>query len=528
MQNDSCGCSKFLSSFGVTCDINHGTVSKYRLLQWIGLDPAGTVAVSNTCPSKYCNLETAGIMLASPADICADSHVGVLCGQCPNGFSVVFGSDKCLKCSNMWLLTILMYAILGALLVAALFALNITVTSGTLYGPIFYANILVVNATIFFSQSGLAPLEIIVSFINLDLGFPLCFFDGMDNLTKIGLQFVFPVYLLVIAVTIVTTSHYCLSWSSTSTAVSCAHRVKRSIGKIAVNVLATLIYLSYTKVLRTVVAIFTYTTVYLQNGNTVAVWFYDGTIKYLGGKHIMLFVLAMVTSIILIVYTLALTFIPIIDMYSEKHKVCRWLNQKVSHLKPLNDAYYAPYKGEWRIWLGARLWLVVILYILEPFLGAENPPLLLMIHVILVIVFTSIQIHIMPFGKTPPQESGKRKYNCLDAQNFIYNGLDLFYPLNYAILSLIVSYLNANKTKSIHLKAVVGALVGIALFVFFFTILFHALKKCSGSDGTHPHHVTPQPIVINISNMSAEGHENILREPLLENSCMVQDYIYNN
>ena len=61
----------------------------------------------------------------------------------------------------------------------ALFALNINVTSGTLYGPLFYANILVVNATIFFSQTGLAPLEIIVSIINLDLGF--LWWDGWLN-----------------------------------------------------------------------------------------------------------------------------------------------------------------------------------------------------------------------------------------------------------------------------------------------------------------------------------------------------------
>ena len=521
LQNDSrgllqCGCSKFLSSFGVTCDVNHGTVSKYGPLQWIGLDPNGIVAVANTCPLKYCNNKIAGVTLASPADICASGRVGVLCGQCPNGSSVVFGSEECLKCSNMWLLTILMYAILGALLVAALFALNITVTSGTLYGPIFYANILVVNATIFFSQSGLAPLEIIVSFINLDLGFPLCFFDGMDNLTKIGLQFVFPVYLLVIAVTIVTTSHYCLSWSSTNTGdiISCAHRVKHTIGKKAVNVLATLIYLSYCKILRTVIDIFTYTNVYLQNGTTVVVWFYDGAIRYLHAKHIVLFVFAIVASIILIVYTLALTFIPIIDVCSEKHKVFKWLNQKVSRVKPLNDAYYAPYKGKWRIWLGARLWLVVILYILGPALVAENPPLLLSIHVILVIIFIFIQTHIMPFG-----EPDKQRYVRKD----MYNWLDLFYLLNYAILSLIVSYLNANETNSIHMKAVVGTFVGIALFVFFFTIIFNIItKKCGRLKGTDSNmNGTAQ---ISTSNISTEGHdEDKLREPLLENSLKMHD-----
>ncbi|KAL5491816.1 hypothetical protein EMCRGX_G017180 [Ephydatia muelleri] len=520
LQNDSrgllqCGCSKFLSSFGVTCDVNHGTVSKYGLLQWIGLGPNGIVAVANTCPLKYCSNKIAGVTLASPADICASGRIGVLCGQCPNGSSVVFGSEECLKCSNMWLLTILMYATLGALLVVALFALNINVTSGTLYGPIFYANILVVNATIFFSQTGLAPLEIIVSIINLDLGFSLCFFDGMDGLTKIGLQFVFPVYLIVIVFIIILTSRYCLSWSSTNDGSQ-----PKSVGSRAVHVFATLIYLSYSKILRAVIDILTYTNVYLQNGTTVAVWFYDGTIKYLGGKHIVLFVLAMITSIILIVYTLALTFIPIIDMYSEKHKVCTWLNQKVSHLKPLNDAYYAPYKGKWRIWLGARLWLVVILYILGPFVGTENPSLLLSIHVILVLIFIFIQTHIMPFG-----ELNKQRHLRKD----LYNWLDLFYLLNYAILSLIVSYLYANETNSIHMKAVVGTLVGTALFVFFSTILFQTtIEKCGRLKGTNLHlNGTPQPpskrSVIDTPADHVDFDQDTLREPLLEDSLNMQE-----
>ncbi|KAL5516242.1 hypothetical protein EMCRGX_G001525 [Ephydatia muelleri] len=197
-----CECSNFLSSFGVTCDINQGTVSRSGL-QWIGLYTDGNEAIASTCPLRYCSANIEHMRLGRPSDICAGGRVGVLCGQCPDGLSVVFGSAECQKCSDMWLLTILLYAIMGALLVAALFLLNITVTSGSLYGLIFYANILVVNGTIFFSQSYLMPLEIIVSLINLDLGFPLCFYNGMDDLSKTGLQFVFPAYLLLISFTIV-------------------------------------------------------------------------------------------------------------------------------------------------------------------------------------------------------------------------------------------------------------------------------------------------------------------------------------
>ena len=522
LQNDlqgllQCKCSQFLSSFWVTCDINLGTVNRSGL-QWIGLDPDGNVSLANICPLKYCNSNTAGMSLANLADICAGGRIGMLCGKCPDGLSVMFGSADCQKCSNVWLLTILIYAVLGLLLVAILFALNLTVTSGILYGIIFYANILIVNSTVFFSQSHLAPLEIIVSFVNLDLGFPLCFYDGMDDVTKTGLQFVFPVYLLVISLTIVLTSHYCLNWSSAS-AVSCTHKIRQLIGKRAVNVLATLIYLSYSKVLRTVIDIFTSTIVYLNNGSMIIVWSYDGTIKYLQGKHIVLFVLAIVASVFLVFYTIFLTFIPIIDVCSEKHKVMKWLSQKVSRLKPFNDAYYAPYKGKWRIWLGARLWLVVLLYIPGPFLGSANPSLLLFIHVALVIIFTFIQTRIMPF-----EEAVSQKFICFG--KYIYNMLDLFYLLNYTILALVVSYLLAQDINKIQLQAVVGVLVGMSVVVFFCSILSHTsvifLKRCgrpitASLQGEISHPAND----VKTSSNSPEDNIDELREPLLDSIKMV-------
>ena len=114
------------------------------------------------------------------------------------------------------------------------------------------------------------PLEIVVSLINLNLGFPVCFYDGMDDLAKTGLQFVFPAYLLLISYMIVITSKYCLNCSMANED-SFVHRIRQSVGKRAVNVLATLVYLSYCKILRTVIDIFTFAVVYVQNNNAVKV-----------------------------------------------------------------------------------------------------------------------------------------------------------------------------------------------------------------------------------------------------------------
>ena len=56
LSNDSrsfqtCICSNFLASFGVSCDVNLGTVNKTDTIGWIGLFPKnGAEAVATTCP----------------------------------------------------------------------------------------------------------------------------------------------------------------------------------------------------------------------------------------------------------------------------------------------------------------------------------------------------------------------------------------------------------------------------------------------------------------------------------------------
>ena len=143
-------------------------------------------ALASLCPLDYCNSTISKLSLGRPGDSCSGRRTGILCGNCHGNYSVVFGFSQCQVCSNMWLSTLVMFAVLGALLVAALFFLNLTVTQGTLYGLIFYANIIQVNTSIFVSQSTLRPLQVIVPFVNLDLGLPLCFYDGMDDATRLA------------------------------------------------------------------------------------------------------------------------------------------------------------------------------------------------------------------------------------------------------------------------------------------------------------------------------------------------------
>ena len=119
------------------------------------------------------------------------------------------------------------------------------------------------------------------------------------------------------------------------------------------------------------------------------VWLYDGNVEYVQGIHATLFVIAVVTcTLFLLSYTFALTFIPIIEQYSEHNRLFNYLHKLANKFKPV---YNAPYKGEWRWWLGARLWLVVVMYSLNPVYSSDNPSLLLCIQATLVMFLMLVQ-----------------------------------------------------------------------------------------------------------------------------------------
>ena len=478
-----CDCSLFFTSLGVVCDTSDGTVIRNKIT-WIGVYNNTLPALASICPLDYCNSAINKLSLGRPGDLCSGGRTGILCGHCQGNHSVIFGSSKCQECTDMWLITLVMFAVLGVLLVATLFFLNLTVTQGTLYGLIFYANIIQVNTSIFFSQSILNPMKVIVSFVNLDLGLPLCFYDGMDDADKAGLQFVFPAYLLILTMTVIVFCHYCLQRSPNSNK-SCWYRFPIIIGERAVGVLSTLIYLSYSKLLRTFIDIFTYSTVHLPTGD-MYVWFYDGNVEYLHGKHSILFVVAMVTcTLFLLPYTISLTFIPIIERYSEYNKLFNYLHKKANRMKPMNDAHYAPYKGGWRWWLGARLWLLVVMYSLNPVYSSDKPSLLLSIQATVVILFTIAQARIEPFGQSHQQTDRCTRYTIFC--NGLYNCLDLFYLINYIALALSMSYILEQSSDQAQMTVVsVGVLVGLYVVVLMVTVLYHLivviLKACKMYD----------------------------------------------
>jgi len=104
------------------------------------------------------------------------------------GYSVALGTSRCLKCSNITLLLLIPLAAAGLALVFILMVLNLTVSTGTINGLIFYANIVRANHAVYFPPGDKSIFTVFIAWLNLDLGIETCFWDGLDGYEKMWLQ----------------------------------------------------------------------------------------------------------------------------------------------------------------------------------------------------------------------------------------------------------------------------------------------------------------------------------------------------
>ena len=351
-----CQCQQILLTHGITCNL-----TTFKILRespkWINatfshlaLSQNSGVIVHDHCPFDYCK-QTKGyseLNLTSPDEQCAFKRSGILCGACQSGYSRVLGTSRCKHCEKYWLVVIIpLMALAGVALVVGLMILNITVSIGTINGLIFYANIVRANSAIFFPyQTSHSFLSTFIAWLNLDLGIESCFYDNFDGLSVTWLQFLFPLYIWFIVIVIIVASHY-------------STRVSKLCGSNAVQVLATLFLLSYAKLLRIIITIFSSTELVYPNGHRRWVWLYDGNVEYLKGKHIYLFVVAfLLLTVISLPYTAMLLFVQLLQKLPN-YKIFSW----VVKLHPLFDAYTGPYKIKHRYWTGLLLFVRACLFL---------------------------------------------------------------------------------------------------------------------------------------------------------------------
>ena len=366
----SCVCEPLLASYGITCNISDQTIQRSGN-EWIGyvtnMDNATVrvLGITVQCPYDYC-INESRVQVSNFDYQCAYDREKVLCGQCRSGLSTTFGTSQCAKCSHYYLLLVIPFALMGVALVVMIFLLNLTVTNGTLNGLIFYANIVRINYTIFFpvtGDNGFAKfLSVFIAWLNLDFGIETCFYDGMDSYAKTWLQFAFPMYIFGLVSAIIVAGR-------------CSSKISNLCKYNAVPVLATLILLSYSKILRTTIVIFSFGAIDAGNTTVPLVWLYDGNLRFFEFKHALLIAFGiLITTFIIIPYTTVLLFLPCLQSKSD-WRFLSWVNK----LKPLFDSYAGPYKDRYRFWSGMLILLRLPLYLLFAISYSTNVRLLVIV-----------------------------------------------------------------------------------------------------------------------------------------------------
>lgn len=377
--NCTCECHDHIKDYMI-CDHLTETLMK-RSPSNVWIDYVNTTNLSTgflvfpNCPYGYCIVQSVSINLNkfNGADKqCALNHSGLLCGSCKTGLSLSLGSSSCAQCPTYWpvnFVFITLAALLaGVIMVVVLLVLNMTVAVGTLNGLIFYVNIVAVNSDVLLPFEKQSFITVFISWLNLELGIDACYFPGMDAYIKIWLQlgFVAAYVVFLIAFIIVVVSSY-------------SSRFTNFIGKRnPVATLSTLVFLSYAKLLEIVFKALSFSIVHYPNGSSLKVWLPDATVAYLEGKHVILFITAILLLLLGLVYT---TFLLGWQWFLclPNWKVFKWTrNQK---LHTFIETYHAPYTHKHRYWTGMLLLVRAILYFIVA-INASNDPQIILVSVI--------------------------------------------------------------------------------------------------------------------------------------------------
>ena len=441
---DSCICEQRLQEYTNECNITNGL----RLITrdsdkdfWVGYDDQSDGLILHPhCPFDYCVSHQVVTIPLNDTDVqCASNRSGLLCGACKENHSLVLGTFHCRLCTNSYLALLIPFAVMGVALVFLLLVCKVTVATGTLSGLVFYANMVGVNRTIFLPVKSTDALSIFIAWLNLDFGIETCFFNGMDAYSKTWLQFVFPAYLWLLVGLIILISNF-------------SHRFANLLGNNPVSVLATLILLSYTKILRTLIAAINFTYLDYPTCNR-EVWLYDASVDYLVGKHIPLFLVAVLVFLFLFLpYTLLLLFGQWLQAISHL-RLFSWVNR----LKPFMDSYYAPYKAKHRYWPGLMLVLRFALLLVFALNPQQDPS----VNLLSILVGTGMLIAWAWLS------GGVYRNWCLDA-------LECSFTLNLIILAAATSYVNHSGGNQL---AVGYTSVSIALATFIGILVYHIFQQ---------------------------------------------------
>jgi hypothetical protein len=427
---------------------------------------------------------------------CANNRSGMLCSVCDiqRNLSLSFGNSHCIHCSESWYLAIIIGTLMaGIVLVALLMLMNLTVAVGTLNGLIFYANIIGAGGHAFFTGSSSATkfLSILTSWINLDIdiGFDICFINGLDTHWKTWLRFGFPLYVIFLVVMIIVISKHSMRFS---------RLISR---RNPVATLATLILLSYTMFLRNTISILSIAYIEYPDGSRRRMWLPDATVEYLRGKHIVLFIVGILILIFSLPYTFMLFFWQWRLPYQDE-AIFKWIKSR--RLAHFVEPYHAPYLPEHRYWTGLLLFTRIALYLIFALNTSSDPGVNLLAIVISIAGILSLK---GLYGKI--------------YKNSAVDKIEMICYLNVGTFSAARLYLlEGDNQKAIDASTYISGAITVTLL--FGIIIYHIFTEscCKGLKKCRKQGIQRIPLDASTSD-KAETTATVAGQSLLKATCSV-------
>ena len=417
---------------------------------WVGPGPNGSLIVAR-CISDFCS---AGEREIRPPDFDALCHKeysrsGILCGQCVAGYSMTLGSHYCRKCDDHSVALIALFAGAGIIIMFGILILRITVSDGYLNSILFYTNILSVYIPILNSTNRNASVFVIVAWFNLDYGIEQCFYDGMSALTHVALRLVFPFYLLLLMLLTIVLSKKSAILSRFFS------RAQFSAAKL----FATVLLMSYATILEVCLELLSAVNLKTVDGERYAMWRTDPNQRYFHGLHVPMVIVACILLFTIVLPAPILLIFPGITFSTR-------LGVKI---KPVLDAFWAPFKTKFRFFIGLRLLLRMIPYA-AAYLSPQ--PLNILLLGVFSVSLLFLQAVIQPF------------------QRYSQNTLDYFFLLNTVMLVMGALYFeifitahqeNRGFVKYHHDQYIYFTLfVTMAYAAFLLVILWHVHHRFPG------------------------------------------------
>ena len=485
-----CHCNQGLDKKLVQCSISNGQgLFKTSQPMWISLNSTeGFIYFHEYCPFDYCNVTNNWINIEDNRnEQCAKNRRNMLCGECVNSYSLAIGSNKCMKCENNNNIALVVFFVAaGFMLVFFIGILNMTVAKGTINGLIFYANIVWAYESILFPSGTdctkpdldlplFSFLRAFLAWLNLDFGIEMCFAVGLDAYTKTWLQFVFPFYTW----SIVGLVSVLARWST---------RISALVGENIVEVLATVIFLSYAKILRTTMIALMPASIQVldetgKKENTLKVWAYDGNLAYFDEdcRHVFLLIFSVFVLIIFwLPYTSVLLCIQPLRIASRYNRCLNWLvNNK---MKPFLDANIGELRDQNHFWVGLLLLVRCVFFIVLLATYPVNPQAS---EISLVIIVALLFLLLYHTGHLYNKPQGHRRYCCYH-KKFLPRGisfltiLEVSFLLNLLVLGAVRLYADFRDTAEKD-KVMEGILiytsVGIVFVQFLGIVCYHLILK---------------------------------------------------